>query len=127
MDSLFTLYRYLVNNRHQSDHKNPYNVALQTLENYLDMERSLATYADKIRQTGGLDFADAEKLTAHLEHGFETAILLAHESAPKAVAQMVCRYIGLSEIDEVIEACQEEKARMEREEREESEASEEED
>jgi hypothetical protein len=119
MDNLFIVYRYLALNRHRTNDDNPYNVAFRAFDSYVDMEREIAYYAGKINSTGGLMFEDAEKLTERLITGFETGLNNHHGATLATAIDFVKKYISLDDIGKLIEACQEEKARMIREEQEE--------
>src|SRR5712692_8270694 len=115
MDDLFVVYRYLALNRHRIDEHNPYNVAFETVDAYVDIEGEMAYYANKIRSTGGLNFDEAEKLTERLLIGFGTGLNRHHGTTLLATIDFVRKYISLDDIGKLIEACQEEKARMIRE------------
>src|ERR1022692_4852360 len=120
MDDLFVVYRYLALNRHRTNESNPYNVAFQAFDSYVDMEREIASFAGKIKATGGLGWEEAEKLTERLLTGFETGLNNHHDTTLAAAIDFVRKYISLDDIGKLIEACQEEKARMIREDDEES-------
>ena len=120
MDDLFVVYRYLALNRHRTNESNPYNVAFQAFDSYVYMEREIATYAGKIKSTGGLSWEEAEKLTEQLLTGSETVLNNHHDTTLAAAIDFVRKYISLDDIGKLIEACQEEKARMIREDDEES-------
>ncbi len=124
MDNLFVVYRYLALNRHKTDERNPYNVAFDVLNSYADIEREIAYYANKISSTGGLSFDEVEKLTERLLTGFEIG-RIGHDTPLLAAIDFVQKYITYisldgDDIDKLIEACQQEKARMIREEDDES-------
>jgi hypothetical protein len=122
MDNLFTLYRYLATNRHLTDEQNPYTRAFFVLDSYLEIEREIASYADIIRSTGGLQWSEAEELTQRILTGFETGLNSHHGTTVSAAIDFMQKYISLDDIDDLIEACKHEQARMQREEDEESEA-----
>lgn len=127
MDDLFVVYRYLALNRHKTDEDNPYSVAFETLDAYVDIEREIAYYANKIRSTGGLGWGEAKKLTERILTGFEIGLLSRHHGTTLSAAiDFMQKYISLDDIGLLIEACQKEKARMIREEDEESARAEEE-
>lgn len=116
MDDLFVVYRYLALNRHRTNEDNPYNVAFQALDSYVDVEREIAYYASKIKSTGGLSWDEAKKLTERLLTGFETGLNRHHGTTLSTAIDFIQQYISLDDINKLIEACQEEKARMIREE-----------
>lgn len=120
MDDLFVVYRYLALNRHKTNEHNPYNVAFETFDAYVDIEREIAYYANKIRSTGGLGWDEAEKLSERILTGFETGLNRHHGTTLSTAIDFVQKYISLDDIGKLIEACQEEKARMIREEDDES-------
>lgn len=108
MDDLFVVYRYLALNRHRTDEHNQYNVAFQTLNAYVDVEREIAYYADKIKSTGGLGRDEAEKLTERILTGFEAGLNRHHGTPLSTAIDFIRRYISLDDIDKLIEVCQEE-------------------
>lgn len=116
MDDLFVVYRYLTNSRHTTDHQNPYNIAHRTLDSYLEIERAIVYYANKIRTTGGLQWSEAEKLTEHILTGFETGLNNHHGEVLSAAINFMQKYISLDDIGDLIEACKHEQARMQHEE-----------
>jgi hypothetical protein len=116
MDDLFVVYRYLALNRHRTDESNPYNVAFHLFDDYVATEREIAFYADKIVSTGGLSWEEAEKFTERLLINFETGLNNHHGATLTTAIDFVKKYIALDEINKLIEACQEEKARMIRDE-----------
>src|ERR1022692_796126 len=123
MDDLFVVYRYLALNRNSENlsptykdgKDNPYNVAFQTIDAYVDMEREIAYYANKINKSGGLAWTEAEHLTERLLSGFETGLINYNETALATAIGFMKKYIALDNINKLIEACQEEKTRMIRE------------
>lgn len=125
MDAAFELYRYLVHNRHRTDDNTPYNVAYRAFESYLEIDRDLSYFAGLAHAHGGFEFEQAEKLTERLITSFEAGLSDHHGSALLAAISFVQKYIGLDDIDMLIDACHEEKKRMEREEDAEDEAREE--
>ena len=126
MDDLFVVYRYLTLHRSRSDESNPYNVAFEALDDYINVEPEIAYYAKRIRETGGLDWSEAEKLTERILTGSETVLNRHYETTLSTAIAFVHKYISLDDIDMLIKACEREKARMIREEDEESAAMEEE-
>lgn len=126
MDDLFVVYRYLATNRHRTDEHNPYTIAFRTLDSYVNVERDIASYANKIRTTGGLQWSDATKLKESLLTGFETGLNTYYGDPLSAAIAFMRKYIDLAEIETFIAVCKGEQARMQREEDEESEALEEE-
>lgn len=114
MNDLFTLYRYLATNKHATDEHHPYNAALSALNGYSETQGEIAFYAKKIRETGGLTWDDANNLTEHILTDCEVN-LIHHSGSPAAAAiRFVERYVPLEEIGNLIEACQQEQARMQR-------------
>jgi hypothetical protein len=99
---------------------NQYNVAFKPFDSYVDIEREIAYYAGKIKSTGGLSWDEAEKLSERILTGFETGLNRHHGTTLSAAINFVQKYISLDDIGKLIEACQQEKARMIREEDDES-------
>ncbi len=130
MDDLLRLYRYLVTNRHATDDmtngENPYNTAYRALDSYLDIERELSYFADKVHTGGGFEWDAAKQLTDCLLTGFETGLMNQHGGALSAAIDLMQKYLSSEEIEQLIDACRKEQKRMEREEDAESEAREEE-
>jgi len=111
MDTLFTVYRYLVQNKNRNDEHNPYNIASRTLDAYLDIERELRFYANKIQTSGGLCWEDAQDLTEKMLIGFETGLNQHHGTALLTAIAFAKVYLSPEGIDKLIEACQKEKTR----------------
>ncbi|SRR5579884_115486 len=122
MDDLFVVYRYLTNSRHTTNHQNPYTSAHRTLDSYLEIEREIASYANKIRTTGGLQWSEAEKLTEQILTGFETGLNSHYGDVLSTATNFMQKYLSLDDIADLIEACKHEQARLQREEDEEDEA-----
>ncbi|HZT98088.1 MAG TPA: hypothetical protein VFA10_00415 [Ktedonobacteraceae bacterium] len=116
MDDLFVVYRYLTNSRHTTDHQNPYTIAHRALDSYLEIECEIASYANKIHTTGGLQWSEAEKLTEHILTGFETGLNNHHGDVLSAAIHFMQKYLSLDDIGDLIEACKHEQARLQREE-----------
>lgn len=133
MDDLLRLYRYLVNNRHVTENffpapndSNPYDTAYRALDSYLDIERQLSYYADKVHGKGGFEFDTAKELAEVLVTGFETGLNNHYGAALPTAINFMQKYLSSEEIDKLIDACRQEQKRMEREEDAEDEARQEE-
>lgn len=123
MDNLLVLVHYLANNHASNmlrkDEDNPYSVAYRALDSYIEISRELDTYGERIRSTGGLDWNEAKKMTEYLVTGFETGLNNHHDTTLQAATSFVQKYLNIEDIDKLIDACHQEKKRMEREEDEE--------
>ena len=115
MDDLFTVYRYLATNRNTTDERNPYNIALSALNNYIETQSDITFYADKIRETGGLSWEESNSLTEHILIDSEVSLIHHHGSPSAAAIRFIERYVSLEEMGKLIEACQQEQARMQHE------------
>ncbi len=140
MNDLFTVYRYLALNQQderflalsqepdpdESDPVLPYTRAFKMLDAYVDIQNEIQFYSTQIRSTGGLTWDEARRLAGEILTGYEVGLIRGHGSPLTAAIDFVQKYIGLNDIDALIEACEAEKKRMEHEDDEESAAREEE-
>lgn len=127
MDNMLVLLHYLANNHASNmlrkDEDNPYSVAYRALDVYLALSRELDTYGERVRSTGGFGFEEANQFTERLSTGFETGLInLRYGSTLQAAISFMQKYLDTQDIDKLIDACHQERKRMEREEDEEDEA-----
>lgn len=102
MDNLFVLYHYLVRSRSRSDESNPYNVALQSVHNLLEIIREMDYSAECVRENGGFEWDRANRIVSMLIQGHQIALLDHHNGAKNTVVAIIEKYLRLEDFDYVI-------------------------
>ena len=112
MNDLFYLYRYLSQNQHPQEEDNRYNVALRALEPVLDILRELDFWGSWIREHGGLDWNQADKVREEIITGHKAALVSHFKTSLSAIIDFAGEYISLNNIDTLLEALQKQKQEM---------------
>jgi len=101
MSELFTLYRYLVQNRDADE--NPYNDTLRALEAFLNILTELESWGKNIANYGSLDWDEALVVTDKIVQGHKAALCARHNNdAVAAVVNFAASHVSLGEYEALI-------------------------
>lgn len=105
MDNFFRLFRYLAKNKHRHDENNSYNVAFDVLDPVVDLIDSLSRYGQKIHETGGFGWDDADKITERIITAHRVALFEhAGQSKHQAILDLVEEYFTSKDATKLIDS-----------------------
>lgn len=102
MDNLFVLYRYLVQSRSRTNEDSNYNIALRALENVLNIIIELEPSAQMVKDNGGFDWEQAERLRDRIIEGHQVGLVDHYGTVKEMFVALAEKYLPLTDFDFVI-------------------------